>query len=121
MNYQIGLCRKTQKDFKRWNKDPRAIGESITAVCNLNRNARTKQLDSLLAGLHQFGQVAEENVAVAVAETVHFVVDFAGIVVNHETRFPRFEMLVMAHTRVQFLFQEVGHGSIQLFGRKNDV
>jgi len=53
--------------------------------------------------LHQFYQVVEEDVSVPVAESVNFVAHLSGIVVDRETSFPRFEMLVLAHSITQFL------------------
>lgn len=53
--------------------------------------------------LHQFDQIVEENVAVAVAEALDFVADFAGVVVDREAGLPRLEMLMAADTRTQFL------------------
>ena len=53
--------------------------------------------------LHQFNEVVEENIAVAVAKTVDLVADFAGVVMNDETRLPRFEMLMAANARTKFL------------------
>ena len=60
----------------------------------------------LLTGLHQFNEVSEEDVAVAVAESFHLVADFAGVVVDHKARLPRLEVLVVAHGGAQFLFLE---------------
>lgn len=57
----------------------------------------------LLRVLHQFNQVVEKDVSVPVAESVNFVAHLSGIMVDCETSFPRFEMLVLAHSIAQFL------------------
>lgn len=57
----------------------------------------------LLRVLHQFNQVVEEDVSVPVAESVNFVAHLSGVMVDRETSFPRFEMLVLAHSVAQFL------------------
>lgn len=59
---------------------------------------------SLLFGiLHKLDEVVEEDVAVAVAEAVHFVAHFARVVVDRETGFPRLKVLMAANSRTQFL------------------
>lgn len=53
--------------------------------------------------MHQFDEVVEENVAVAVAEAVDFVADFAGVVVDDKARLPRLEMLMSSDSGAEFL------------------
>ena len=69
----------------------------------------------LLTGLHQFNEVSEEDVAVAVAESVHLVADFTGVVVDHKARLPRLKVLVVAHGGAQFLFLEINNIQIISF------
>lgn len=53
--------------------------------------------------LHELHQVVEENVSVAIAEAVHLVTHFAGVVVDRETALPRFEVLMTPDAGHQFL------------------
>jgi hypothetical protein len=42
----------------------------------------------LLRILHEFDEVVEKDVTVAIAETFHFVANFSGVMVNSEAGLP---------------------------------
>jgi hypothetical protein len=74
------------RDFKRENtnentKERRWVGWGRLFFFMLNNCV-------LLRILHEFDEVVEKDVTVAIAETFHFVANFSGVMVNSEAGLP---------------------------------